>query len=151
MGKWLRLIAEHNFENKFADGQFPPNDESLGENVRDRVHEWIRADASYDLYKGEVHHLDIEQGMLGDCYFLSALSVLGDKRVKATIITQPGQRVGAYCVRFYDDTGSEDHVIVDDYIPVDRDGRPCFVASSEPGELWPVIIEKAYAKLNGSY
>ena len=42
-------------------------------------------------------------------------------------------------------------MIVDDYIPIDREGRPCFVASREHGELWPVIIEKAYAKLNGSY
>lgn len=89
--------------------------------------------------------------MLGDCYFLSALSVLGDKRVKSTIVTQPGQRVGGYCVIFYDDTGAQDYVIVDDYIPIDEDGRPCFVASRDVGELWPVIIEKAYAKLNGNY
>ena len=59
--------------------------------------------------------------------------------------------MGGYCVIFYDDTGAQDYVIVDDYIPIDEDGRPCFVASRDVGELWPVIIEKAYAKLNGNY
>lgn len=25
LGKWLRVLEEHNFENRFTDGQFPPN------------------------------------------------------------------------------------------------------------------------------
>lgn len=68
-----------------------------------------------------------------------------------TTILAPSTRLGGYCVRFYDDSGSEEHVIVDDHIPVDQEGRPAFVASKDVGELWPVIIEKAYAKMNESY
>ena len=30
LGKWLRILEEHTQDNKFTDGQFPPNDESLG-------------------------------------------------------------------------------------------------------------------------
>ena len=41
---------------------------------------------------------------------------------------------------------------MDDYIPCGEDGLPCF-ANLSPGscEFWPLIVEKAYAKLNGSY
>ena len=41
---------------------------------------------------------------------------------------------------------------MDDYIPVDADGKCVFTKGGEDGlEMWPTILEKAYAKLYGSY
>ncbi len=40
--------------------------------------------------------------------------------------------------------------MIDDYLPVDSDGEVVF-AKSKTQELWPALIEKAWAKLHGSY
>lgn len=57
---------------------------------------------------------------------------------------------GCYLVKFYIN-GAIKHVIVDDYIPVDREsGEPTFMMSSDD-VLWALLIEKAWAKVNGSY
>ena len=45
-----------------------------------------------------------------------------------------------------------EEVIVDDFIPCDPQTRlPCFAYSSQQGEAWCMLIEKAWAKLHGSY
>tara|TARA_B110000285_G_C14814185_1_gene463402 strand:- start:210 stop:359 length:150 start_codon:yes stop_codon:yes gene_type:complete len=42
-------------------------------------------------------------------------------------------------------------VLVDNYIPCDQDeGEPIF-ANSRNGDLWVLLLEKAWAKLHGSY
>lgn len=56
---------------------------------------------------------------------------------------------GAFCVKFFNH-GKEDIVIIDDYFPWLDDDYP-YVSSSDKLELWPMIIEKAYAKKFGSY
>ena len=40
-------------------------------------------------------------------------------------------------------------VIVDDYIPCKK-GKPCFTRA-QGNELWVLILEKAWAKIHGSY
>ena len=43
-------------------------------------------------------------------------------------------------------------IIIDDWLPIDQYGKPNFASGGENGlELWPAILEKAYAKLYGSY
>lgn len=42
-------------------------------------------------------------------------------------------------------------VTVDPSLPVDKNGNPVYVQSKDSGEAWPQIMEKAYAKLWGSY
>ena len=59
------------------------------------------------------------------------------------------KKTGAFCVRFFDD-GKESFVIIDDKMPMQDDEFP-FGRSSNPEELWPTLLEKAYAKKYGSY
>lgn len=46
--------------------------------------------------------------------------------------------------------GEEKFVYVDDYVPT-RNGQPIYASSTNPGTIWPMIAEKAWAKLYGSY
>lgn len=43
------------------------------------------------------------------------------------------------------------YVVVDDQLPVDNYDNFVFAKSEDPEEIWPGIIEKAYAKLYGGY
>jgi hypothetical protein len=43
------------------------------------------------------------------------------------------------------------NVVIDDFIPCDAMGTPLFARSSDPNELWPLLVEKAYAKLHRCY
>ncbi len=81
--KWERIKQE---ARKFTDTAFPANSESLGPKVaaRDPNLKWIRAseqvqDQRCVLVKDSVNALDVTQGALKDCYFLSAISVLNDR------------------------------------------------------------------------
>jgi len=53
--------------------------------------------------------------------------------------------------------GAFQYIVVDDWIPwTELEGaglnKPTFVSGGEDGlEMWPCILEKAYAKLYGSY
>jgi Calpain family cysteine protease len=74
------------------------------------------------LFRDNVSHLDVVQGALGDCYFLSAISVLGESNVRAMIVIDPNEpelwkKLGCFCVRFFKE-GDEEWVLVDDLFPV---------------------------------
>ncbi len=53
-------------------------------------------------------------------------------------------------VRFFK-FSKELFVNVDDYLPVDDHDEYVFAKSEEENEIWPCILEKAYAKLYGGY
>jgi len=58
---------------------------------------------------------------------------------------------GKYKIRMFDSKNKKWEVItVDDQIPVDSSGRTKY-SHSVGNELWVIILEKAYAKLNGGY
>lgn len=57
---------------------------------------------------------------------------------------------GVYACRFYKNGWKT--VIVDDLIPCNAfTGKPVYGHNSNPNEIWLCILEKAYAKLHGSY
>ncbi|PAA58633.1 hypothetical protein BOX15_Mlig025568g3 [Macrostomum lignano] len=59
--------------------------------------------------------------------------------------------VGIYRFRFWH-AGVLREVVVDDLLPFNRSGAPVFVQSAyNAGEYWPGLLEKAYAKMHGSY
>ncbi|KAJ3443723.1 calpain [Anaeramoeba flamelloides] len=150
---------------KFTDPDFPPNMSSIVINVNNykdklnRVKEWKRAseipseESEIALFKEGMSPEDIEQGSLGDCYLLSSISVLSlkEEKVLKIFLTKKYQpEFGFFIVRFF--SNDQWHkIIVDDYLPCGRNGRPIFARSKNNDELWVQIIEKAYAKLFGSY
>lgn len=94
------------------------------------------------------------QGQLGDCWFLSALAVLGAQDNLLDLCFYRGndfQEYGLFVLRFFKDCNVI-YLIVDDRLPVKaKDGRLIFAANKDPNELWVPLIEKAYAKLHGCY
>lgn len=56
---------------------------------------------------------------------------------------------GCYVINFYVN-GYKTAVMVDDWIPC-KYGRPAFAKSNTDGELWVILMEKAWAKLQGTY
>lgn len=57
---------------------------------------------------------------------------------------------GAFCIKFFKD-GDPEIVIVDDFFPALGNKEWCFVKGGAGDELWPMVLEKAYAKMYGNY
>ena len=98
---------------------------------------------------------DVTQGSLGNCYFLACLSALAENphRIKQMFHTKTVTDSGAYAVRLYVN-GEPTDVVVDDYFPYDpRPEKDCWMFSrdTKENEIWVQILEKAYAKVFGSY
>jgi calpain-15 len=74
-----------------------------------------------------------------------------ENRIRAHFYTQEVNTAGIYLMSFFVD-GIERPVIVDDWFPVHKadNTKPCF-ARSKDEELWVMLMEKAWAKLNGNY
>ena len=120
---------------------------------------WIRAseidelndeEGKLAIFSNDVTPSDIKQGLLGDCYFLSILSVLAEvpNRIKKLFVTSKINEFGVYAVTLKKN-GESREVVLDDYFPC-QFGEPCF-SKANGNELWVLILEKAWAKLHGSY
>lgn len=122
---------------------------------------------------------DCLQGNLGDCWLISAMSVLAtrdelltggrqgmeydnnmivDKEIASILskgvyppIFHKFRKIGLYVIRIFKNF-TWIYVIVDERIPVNtKTSMPIFGRCRALHELWVPIIEKAYAKLHGCY
>ncbi|MCO5606609.1 hypothetical protein L7F22_060797 [Adiantum nelumboides] len=150
----------------FTDQEFPPSSPSLfidpdkPSTKLQVVKEWMRprdilqetgSSCEPCLFAGNADASNVCQGRLGDCWFLSALAVLTEaSRIAEVIITPNYNDEGIYTVRFCIQ-GEWVPVVVDDWIPCEAKGKPAFATSRTCNELWVSILEKAYAKVHGSY
>ncbi len=150
--KYEKILAQFRLDGKpYSDKQFPPEEKSLGAAVKSMATGWRRAGDDMILYDKTICAMDVKQGALGDCYYLSAISVLGENFVKRCLVTKPEDvKCGAFCVKFFKSGEEEEYVIIDNNFPTSNDDW-AFVKSENGKELWPMILEKAYAKLYGSY
>jgi hypothetical protein len=101
---------------------------------------------------GSPSYLDVNQGDLGDCYFVSALgeTALQDPSLIKNMIQSDGN--GAYSVEFYVN-GQPDYVTVNGELPVMggnvkwADGSGLEFANGTSDD-WVALIEKAFVQLN---
>jgi calpain-15 len=93
---------------------------------------------------------DIIQGSLGDCYFLSSISSLVEyyPELLSELFLFDINPSGMYVVRLFND-GEWSSIVLDDRFPCVY-GRPIF-AKPHGNEIWVLLLEKAWAKLHGSY
>uniref|UniRef100_A0A8C9YCV4 Si:dkey-19b23.13 n=1 Tax=Sander lucioperca TaxID=283035 RepID=A0A8C9YCV4_SANLU len=113
------------------------------------------------LFVDGISTRDLHQGSLGNCWMVAAISCLASepslwKKVIPDHVDQewnpkhPDLYAGIFHFRFWR-LGRWMDVVVDDRLPVSRDGVLLFCRSATPREFWSALLEKAYAKLNGCY
>ena len=141
----------------------------------------INGDATF-FYDGTESN-DVMQGALGDCWFISALSVIATKdyllrgefnksiledgRIDEEEIKMMSEGIyppifhsfstkGIFCFRFFKNFQWR-YVLIDDRLPCytvyneNQTKKLIFAHCRLSNEFWVPLIEKAYAKLHGSY
>eukprot|EP00759_Apiculatamorpha_spiralis_P001223 PhF_6_TR10431/c1_g1_i4/m.16462/K08582/CAPN15; calpain-15 len=95
---------------------------------------------------------EIRQGDLGDCWFLSAVAVVAYRRpdlIADLFLTKTVTKEAVFGVRFWN-SGVWTTVVVDGMFPI-KYKQFRFGSCSDESVLWVAILEKAYAKMHGSY
>jgi CRP-like cAMP-binding protein len=113
-----------------------------------------------ELFLDTPRPTDARQGVIGDCYLLSALSALAQaapSRLRSSLVDAGA---GRYRARFHrrgpGKNLDEEWVAIDGRVPVHAaQGRPIYARSAPRkdgrAELWPLLYEKAYAAWRGGY
>lgn len=97
---------------------------------------------------------DLDQGSLGDCWLISAIAVVAEYPDAIQSIIQPASLAldGQYTVTLYShESKAPKEIVIDDRLPTTTEDSCAMVQMSHDGEIWPCILEKAFAVLAGSY
>ena len=163
------LIEKLTKTNEFyKDPDFPSETPSISDNIslflpsiQSNDILWQRPsnlfpNTDFFLFKDDIIPNDIYQGSLGDCYFLSALAALAEQPslIHRLFENKSINTIGCYSIWLCID-GEWENIIIDDCFPAvkntnDSNYSLLFSRSNGP-ELWVLLLEKAYAKIHGSY
>ncbi|KAL7069749.1 hypothetical protein ACQ4LE_011145 [Meloidogyne hapla] len=143
----------------YEDPDFPANTQSLffSRSPPERV-QWLRPG---EIVKEpqlicEGHsRFDVIQGKLGDCWLMAAAANLTLRDELFYRVVPPDQSftenyAGIFHFQFWQ-YGRWVDVVIDDRLPCSLDGELLYMHSRDLNEFWSALLEKAYAKLHGSY
>lgn len=158
----------------FVDAEFPAKNASISSSLEKflpglslKTVIWRRSAEIFsgkcEVFREKVEPGDISQGFLGDCYFLGSLAAVAEEPKRVFQLFPAESRktnaFGCYCVNLCVD-GEWTQVIVDDFFATLQENSQenstnysnslLFSRANGP-ELWVMLLEKAYAKVFGSY
>ncbi|NXE47265.1 CAN14 protein, partial [Casuarius casuarius] len=146
----------------FTDENFPAHISSIGTGaLLKKLPPKLQWKRPHDLHSTPVFYaanrkqLDLCQGLVENCWFLAALEALTfHQDILAAVVPQhqsfDRKYAGIFHFRFWH-FGEWVDVVVDDRLPVNEAGELVFVSSVYKNVFWGALLEKAYAKLYGSY
>ncbi len=158
------LFEEKKIE-KFIDYEFPPNNSSMKSkkyinSIEEAIH-WKRPE-NFILLNNEKNieskiiienpePNDIIQESLDDNNFISSISCIAEKSnlIKRLFISENISKHGIYLIKLCI-KGKWKTIIIDDFFPCFPNGNP-IVSHSPSNEIWVLLLEKALAKIYGSY
>ncbi|XP_043930007.1 calpain-3 isoform X2 [Protopterus annectens] len=159
-GKTYQQIKQECLEQRclFEDPDFIADDSSLFYSQSFPVNfEWKRPAEICEEPRfiiGGANRTDICQGDLGDCWLLAAIACLTlNEQLLFRIIPQDQSFIENYAGIFHFQFwryGDWVDVVIDDRLPT-FNNQLVFTKSAENNEFWSALLEKAYAKLHGSY
>lgn len=146
-------------QSMFVDPDFPPSEASLygigASPSADKV-VWRRLSEIY--YRPRLQAIGsrsshVQVGSFAPKWFTELLCALQLTTEIEELVSpaDDGWVYGAYALRFFVD-GRWTYVVVDDFVPCDpATGNPIGVTSGSSSEILGAVVEKALAKLEGSY
>jgi len=163
----------------FEDHSFPANNSSLYRNASfvpeydsdEGSIKWLRPGdftQDPDYFKEGAMAGDVIQGRLGDCWFLGACASVAahsGNLIENLFHSNPDdfKKYGVYTCRFYKN-GEWQDIICDTRLPCSRVSAaesevaktkyvfcPVYARTKDLNEQWVMLLEKAYAKLHGTY
>ena len=161
----------------FTDDLFPPNDDSLLatkngvpiDKIKSRSDKlisdfmfdpenivWLRANeifkGPFSVFVDDISIDDVLQGNLGNCYFMSSLAALTSQPqlIFQIFKTTSVQENSCYQIAMNIE-GEWTLVLLDDFFPCSKKTRVPIFAKPNGPELWAMLLEKAWAKINGGY
>lgn len=162
LGKFFRFFQIKKNQIHFVDDEFRPTNESLGSNINENVTKWVRIfdikctcvddlNRSWEVLSSTVSPNDVQQGQIGDCWLISALSLISErpKMLEDILLTKKVNKEGVYLVRICHN-GLWKTIIVDDCFPCTNENTFAF-SQAKRRQLYVPLIEKACAKIFGSY
>ncbi|XP_015269231.1 PREDICTED: calpain-14-like [Gekko japonicus] len=160
-----QTLLEECLKNKclFEDENFPADMRSIGtgsllQKLPQKL-QWKRPHELHEtpvFYDANTKRLALCQGLIGDCWFLAALEALTFHQDILSQVVPQNQNferkryAGIFHFKFWH-FGKWVDVVVDDRLPVNEAGQLVFLSSVYKNLFWGALLEKAYAKLCGSY
>ncbi|XP_064372792.1 calpain-10 isoform X3 [Dromaius novaehollandiae] len=162
LGEKKQLIVKRDL---YTDPTFPASDTSIYFNYCTPLAQfrgeisWLRPQeicSTPRLFSDKPQDVQVKQGILGDCWFLCACIALQKSKYLLNKVIPPGQPSwtdesyqGCFTCRVWQ-FGQWVEVTVDDRLPC-LGGKLCFSQCQTEDLFWLPLLEKAYAKLHGSY